>query len=74
LVAVTIGVPINAGCRRQMLGVGGRLLLGRGVGVFPNEADITRRRVGGAAPRYMTLETIAPMRGDLTFMPPSLAA
>jgi len=54
------------------------------VGIFPNEAAITRL-VGAILleqndewavqrARYMTLETIAPMRDDLTLMLPAAAA
>jgi transposase-like protein len=54
------------------------------VGIFPNEAAITRL-VGAILleqndewavqrARYMTLETIAPMRDDLTLMLPATAA
>jgi transposase-like protein len=54
------------------------------VGIFPNEAAITRL-VGAILleqndewsvqrARYMTLETIAPMRDDLTLMLPAVAA
>ena len=55
------------------------------VGIFPNEAAITRlvgailleqNDVYGPCKRarYMTLETIAPMRDDLTLMLPAVAA
>ena len=54
------------------------------VGIFPNEAAITRL-VGAILleqndewavqrARYMTLETIAPMRDDLALMLPTAAA
>jgi putative transposase len=54
------------------------------VGIFPNEAAITRL-VGAILleqndewavqrARYMTLDTIAPMREDLTLMLPTAAA
>jgi len=54
------------------------------VGIFPNEAAITRL-VGAILlepndewsvqrARYMTLETIAPMRDDVTLMLPAVAA
>jgi putative transposase len=54
------------------------------VGIFPNEAAITRL-VGAILPEqndewavqrpsYMTLEPIAPLRDDLTLMLPAVAA
>jgi putative transposase len=54
------------------------------VGIFPNQAAITRL-VGALLleqnddwavqrARYMTLETIAPMRDDPTLVPPAAAA